>query len=98
MADQAFIEGGKRLGVRRSDFLRDWFVSHSPRNDSYCAEGPWEHWVDLAVRILQDPLTAITRPEAHEVAKQLEVVDYYSETRRDLTDEELDARFKGEQT
>lgn len=93
MTDQAFIEGGKRLGVRRSDFLRDWFVSHSPRNDSYCAEGPWEHWVDLAVHILQDPLTGITRPEAHELAKQLDVKDYYSDADRYLTDEELVARF-----
>jgi hypothetical protein len=87
------IEAGKRLAVRKGDFLRDWFVSHSSRNDSYCGEGPWEHWVDLAVKILQDPLTAITRPEAHEAAKQLDVQDYYSDANRYLTDEELIQRF-----
>lgn len=92
MSDET-IEGGKRLAVRRGDFGRDWFVSHSPRNDSHYGEGPWEHWVDLAVRILQDPLTAITRPDAHELSKQLDVKDYYSDADRYLTDEELVARF-----
>ncbi|BET51790.1 hypothetical protein RGQ21_67720 [Kitasatospora aureofaciens] len=93
MSEDWTLEAGKRLAVQRSDFLRDWFVSYSPRNCSEYAEGPWEHWVDLAVKILQDPLTAITRPEAHELSKQLEVMDYYSDANRYLTDEELIERF-----
>jgi len=97
MSEELFIEGGKRLGVRRSD-LGDWFVSHSPRNWNSFAEGPWDHWVNLAIRILQDDLTKVVRPEAHKAAKELDVFDFYSETNRDLTDAELEQRFGKEQS
>ncbi|MEV7814272.1 hypothetical protein AB0P05_26635 [Streptomyces flaveolus] len=95
MSEELFIEGGKRLGVRRSD-LGDWFVSHSPRNGNSFAEGPWDHWVDLAIKILQDPLTQMVRPEAHFTVKDLPIGDFYSETLHDLTDDELKRRFGDE--
>jgi hypothetical protein len=78
----AAIDAAKRCGVQ-------W----SPRNDNNNAEGTWDHWVDLAVKILQDPMTALVRPEAHELAKGLETKDFYDESSRCLTDAELEARF-----
>lgn len=89
----AAISGGKRCGVQWAPWMGDWFVSWSPRNSNSNAEGSWDHWVDLAVKILQDPLTAKVRPEAHEVAKALKVYDFYDETNRDLTEDELRDRF-----
>lgn len=45
--------GGRRLGVMASEWLNDWYVSHSPRNANNNAEGTWQEWVDLAKRILE---------------------------------------------
>lgn len=45
--------GGRRLAMRPSDTLDDWYVGWSPRNDSYCAEGTWFDWVELAQNILK---------------------------------------------
>lgn len=84
---------GKRCGVQHTPWMGDWFTSWSPRNDNNNAEGPWAHWVDLAVKILQDPLTAIVRPDAHEAVKPLEPRNFYAETDRELTEAELLARF-----
>jgi hypothetical protein len=56
------IEAGRRLGVRRSVSLSDWYTSWSPRNDNSNAEGPWSEWVELAREILAHPLTATLGP------------------------------------
>ncbi|SOE25644.1 hypothetical protein [Streptomyces sp. OK228] len=87
------IQGGKRCGVQWAPWMDDWFTSWSPRNSNNNAEGPWDHWVDLAIKILADPMTAIVRPEAHAVAVTLDQHDFYDETQRDLTEAELGARF-----
>ena len=47
-----YIEAGRRLAVRRSEWLDEWWVSHSPRNSNSNAEGAWEEWVALAKRII----------------------------------------------
>lgn len=92
------VKAGKRCGVQWTPWMGDWFVSWSPRNSNSNAEGPWAHWVDLAVRILQDPMTAKVRPDAHEAVKALESRDFYDETDRPLSDDELAARFPGSRT
>lgn len=90
----AVAEGGKRCGMQWAPWMGDWFTSYSPRNGNNSAEGSWDHWVDLAIKILHDPLTEIVRPEAHKVGRTLAVHDFYSESNRTLTDEELAERFK----
>ncbi len=86
--------GGKRLGMEHCEWLGDWFVSHSPRNSNSNAEGPWDHWVDFAIQILQHPATGVVRPEAHVAAHQhLEAKGFYSETSRDLTEDECTELF-----
>ena len=96
---QSVSEGGKRCGLEWAPWMGDWFHSYSPRNDSSHAEGPWEHWVDLAIHILRDPMTAIVRPGAHAVVMEanLEPVGFYGDHGRDLTDAELMARFREQQ-
>lgn len=89
------IEAGKRLGLNRTPWMGDWFVSFSPRNYNSTAEGYWDHWVDLAIKILQHPATEIVRPEAHAAVKDVPVADFYSEVNRQLTDEEI-AKLFGE--
>jgi hypothetical protein len=73
------IQAAKRCGMQWTPWMGDWFTSWSPRNDNNNAEGTWDHWVDLAIGILQDPLTGLVRPEAAEVAKRLKLVGFYSE-------------------
>ena len=89
------LPAAKRIAVRWAPWMGDWFVSHSPRNGNSNAEGPWDHWVNLAIAILQHPATAITRPDAHTAAQGLEVRDYYDEVDRGLTDAELARLFGG---
>lgn len=88
------VRAGKRLGVDWQPWMDDWFVSHSPRNSNSEAEGQWGQWVDLALRILQDPLTKLTRPEAYEAVAALEQRDFYDGTDRELTEDELRERFR----
>lgn len=88
------VSAGKRLGVQWCPWMGDWFTSWSPRNSNSNAEGPWAHWVDLAVRILQDPMTATVRPDAHEAVAALKTRDFYDEADVSLTDEQLDGRFR----
>lgn len=45
--------GGRRLAMQPADLLSDWYVGWSPRNDSYCAEGTWFDWVEMAQNILK---------------------------------------------
>lgn len=92
----AVMQAGKRCGIEWCPWMGDWFVSHSPRNDNSHAEGPWDHWVDLAIKILRDPLTAKVRPEARELALRLQAYDFYSESRTQLTDADLVERFGDE--
>lgn len=47
-----YIDAGRRLAVRKSDYLAGWWVSHSPRNGNQNAEGEWAEWVALARAIL----------------------------------------------
>lgn len=86
-------EAGKRLGVQWASWMGDWFVSLSPRNDNSNAEGEWDQWVDLALHILQDPLTAIVRPDARAAVAELPTFNFYSGANRKLTAAELSARF-----
>ncbi len=85
---------GKRCGVQWTPWMGDFFTSWSPRNSNNNAEGPWDHWVDLALHILRDPLTAIVRPEAYAAVGDVSPVGFYTETGRDLTDEELMTRLR----
>lgn len=87
------INAAKRCGVQWTPWMGDWFTSWSPRNSNSNAEGTWDHWVDLAIKILQDPLTAIVRPVAHETARSLAAIGFYSESGRELTEGELRGRF-----
>lgn len=87
------VHAGKRCAVAWAPWMGDWFVSSSPRNGNSNAEGQWDHWIDLAIGVLKDPLTALVRPEAHEAVRRLITNDFYTETNRDLTDDELNARF-----
>jgi hypothetical protein len=89
-------QAAKRCGVQWTPWMGDWFTSWSPRNANNNAEGTWDHWVNLAVQILRDPMTAVVRPEAHEAAQKLAPRDFYDESDRVLTDDELSARFAGE--
>lgn len=52
--DNFAINAARRLGMRKSDWLGNWYVSWSPRNCNNNAEGPWEDWVELARRILAE--------------------------------------------
>lgn len=61
-----YIGAAKRLGVEQSEWLDDWFVSHSPRNGNQNAEGMWCQWVHLARLILAHPLTAERVPDLHQ--------------------------------
>jgi hypothetical protein len=88
------VTGGKRLGVQWCTWMGDWFTSWSPRNSNSNAEGPWDHWVDLALAILHDSMTAKVRPEAHAAVAGLIRGNFYDETNVALTDADLAARFE----
>ena len=87
------IKSSKRASIVWTPWMGDWFVSHSPRNGNEHAEGTWDHWVQVAVSILQHPATAIVRPEAHEAVADVTNTDFYSESGRDLSNEEVEALF-----
>jgi hypothetical protein len=48
------IRSGRRLAIKNSDWLPDWYISWSPRNCNQNAEGPWSEWVELAKAILAE--------------------------------------------
>lgn len=87
------IGAAKRCGVQWAPWMGDWFTSWSPRNSNNNAEGSWDHWVDLAIKILKDPMTAKIRPDAHIAVADVAVFDFYDESRTLLTDDELVERF-----
>jgi hypothetical protein len=91
--EQAVHEAAKRCGVQWSPWMGDWFTSWSPRNDNSNAEGTWDHWVDLALKILADPLTALVRPDVHDPSLTEKTQGFYDESNRRLTYAELRARF-----
>ncbi len=91
------LSAAKRLGLDWTPWMGDWFVSWSPRNSNSNAEGTWEHWTELAIRILQHQATALVRPDAHAAVDGLPLLDPYDETKRYLTDDEVAALF-GRQT
>jgi hypothetical protein len=59
------LKAGKRCGMQRCDWMSDWFVSWSPRNNNSNAEGPWHHWANLAAMILSDPRTEAVAPDLY---------------------------------
>ena len=61
--------GGRRCALRKSDWLDDWYVSHSPRNCNQNAEGSWEDWVELAQNILAADKKVLELAEAQELAE-----------------------------
>lgn len=90
------VQSAKRCAMAWNPWMGDWFTSYSPRNHNHNAEGTWDHWVELALGILSDPLTAIVRPEAHAAVAGLPRHHFYSESERLLTGDELAARFPSE--
>lgn len=88
------FEAAKRCGMEWTPWMGDWFVSYSPRNGNSNSEGTWDHWVDLALMILRDPLTEIVRPEAHAAVANVAPIGFYDESARHLTDAEIAARFR----
>lgn len=86
-------EGGKRLGMSWTPWMADWFTSYSPRNDNSHGEGYWDHWVDLALSILSDPLTEIVRPGVFDASLKDKVLNLYDGANRKLTYLELRQRF-----
>lgn len=89
--EEPVIEAGKRCGLQWTPWMGDFFTSWSPRNSNNLAEGPWDHWVDLALHILAHPFTQIVRPDAYrDTPKPL---DLYDATARRLTSDELLAQF-----
>lgn len=87
------LKSTKRADVVWTPWMGDWFISHSPRNGNSNAEGPWDHWVQLALSILQHPATELVRPEVHTAVSGLENTDQHTETVRDLTEDELNLLF-----
>ena len=85
--------GGKRCGLTWTPWMGDRFTSHSPRNDNSHAEGYWDHWIDLALEILRDPMTAKVRPDAHAAVAGVEPMDLYDGPNVQLTYEDLAERF-----
>lgn len=51
---EIIASSGRRLAVARAMYLDNWYISHSPRNDSHNAEGDWAEWVALAKLILAE--------------------------------------------
>lgn len=86
-------KAGKRLGVQWTPWMGDYFQSWSPRNDNCNGEGPWDQWIDLALKILGDPLTKIVRPEAW--MENPAVKNFYDEAATYLSTTDLRKRFGG---
>lgn len=61
-----YLDAAKRLAVVESEWLDDWYISHSPRNGNEFAEGTWCQWVHLARLILADPRTTAQMPGHHQ--------------------------------
>lgn len=88
--------GGKRVALAWTPWMDDWFATYSPRNGyGAIAEGPWAHWVDLALSILQHPLTEHVRPEVRAAVADFEVFNFYDETNADLTTEQIEQELGG---
>lgn len=94
------VGAAKRCGVQWTPWMGDWFTSWSPRNDNNNAEGTWEHWVNLALGILQDEMTASIAPEvfvaAHHYLPRFDPKKY-ADSDRLLSETELRARFEGDE-
>lgn len=90
------IKAAKRCTIRRTGWMGDWFTSYSPRNSNNNAEGPWAHWMQLSLSILQHPATAEQRPDIAEAVKGLENTDYYSES-PEFGDADIERLFGNEE-
>ncbi len=51
--EEIIIKTGRRLALQRSNFIDDWYMSYSPRNDNGNAEGNWKEWVEFAKKIIE---------------------------------------------
>lgn len=89
-------ETGKRCGLAWAPDNGNWFTSYCPRNDNTHAAGEWDHWVILALEILQDPMTAKVYPAAHAAVAGVESLDVYDGANVHLTHEDLAERFATE--
>jgi hypothetical protein len=99
MFDDEFDEvpvfaAGKRTGLQHTSWMGDWFVSWSPRNGNSNAEGPWDQWVDFALKVLSHPATKVVRPDAY--IEEPVIGDFYDSAGRYLTEEEIAALFPKE--
>lgn len=90
-AEHVVHGAAKRCGMQWTPWMGDWFTSFSPRNGNNNAEGSWEHWVTLAQQILNDPLTALVRPDVYQAVPA--PPHRYDETERNVTAVELHERF-----
>lgn len=90
---RAMGDGGKRLGMEWTPWMGDWFTSYSPRNSNSHGEGFWDHWINLALSVLSDPLTEIVRPEVYDAALKDKILNLYDGANRSLTYLELRERF-----
>lgn len=97
-AEPPVINAAKRLGVTWAPWMGDWFVAHSPRNNNTHGEGYWEHWVVLALRILADPLTKASWPEAHALVEGFDIPNVYSGCDRPVSIAALRARFEEDES
>lgn len=97
--EEQFIKGlayTKRVGIVWTPWMGDWFTSYSPRNSNSNAEGPWEHWVEMALSVLKHPATKLVRPEVYDAVKDILVNRRYDDADRYLTDDELETLFRSE--
>lgn len=83
------IDSAKRVGISWLPDSGDLFVSYNPKTDRGSCEGPWDHWVDLAIQILQSPLTEIVRLDAYQAVGSLKSRGLYDSADRYLTKEEI---------
>jgi hypothetical protein len=87
----ATLASTKRLSVVNAPWMGDWFVSHSPRNGNENAEGPWSHWVQVALSILQHEFTDTVNPELRAAALAFENTNLYSEHPNQMSREHIKA-------
>lgn len=85
------IYSAKRCGLKRSEWMGDWFVPWSPRNSNNNAEGTWHHWALLAAAILRHPATKIVAP--HLYREDLPEPEHVYDGGNVLTDEQIATLF-----
>lgn len=82
------LKGGKRLGIRWTPWMGDWFVSWSPRNDNEHAEGQWFQWAHLAAAILSHPMTRAVAPDLYRDDLPVRR-DLYTDADKEMAEQEI---------